>query len=177
MPRSSGAHASGPTTYFAEKQHFNQLWLWALVGGMAALFWYGAYRQLVQGESWGTNPAGNLSLFLAWLLAGVALPALFAFGHLRTEVREDGIAVRFVPFHLRRRVWPWDRIEEVRPRQYSPLREFGGWGIRIGPSGWAYNVSGDRGIEVTFRLGHRILIGTQEPEAFMRAVERARRQQ
>jgi hypothetical protein len=175
MPHSQSTGESGSGPYFIEKQRFNQPWIWALVVGLAALSWYGAFRQLVRGETWGANPAGDTSLFLVWLLAGVGLPALFAFGHLRTEVRDDGIAVRFVPFHLRARVWTWDRIERIVPREYSPFREFGGWGIRIGPSGWAYNVRGNQGIEVTFRAGHRILVGTQDPDGFMGAVERTRR--
>jgi hypothetical protein len=174
MARTSSARQPGARIYFTEKQRFTQPWIWALVGGIAALIWYGAFRQLVQGEAWGTNPAGDTALLLSWLLAGVGLPALFAFGHLRTEVRDDGIAVRFVPFHLRPRVWTWERIAGIQAREYSPLREFGGWGIRIGPSGWAYNVKGSQGIELTFRAGHRTLIGTQDPEGFMRAVAAAR---
>ncbi len=68
----------------------------------------------------------------------------------------------------------WDRIARVEARDYSPFRDYGGWGIRIGPRGWAYNVSGSQGIELTFTAGHRILIGTRDPEGFMRAVEQAR---
>jgi len=160
--------------HYTEQQRFTQPWLWAIILGMAAVFWHGAFRQLVRGEPWGTNPAGDIVLFLSWALAGLGFPLLFAYAHLRTEVRDDGIRVRFVPFHLRPRVWSWDRIARVEARDYSPFRDYGGWGIRIGPRGWAYNVSGSQGIELTFTAGHRILIGTRDPEGFMRAVEQAR---
>jgi hypothetical protein len=160
-------------TYFVEKQRFTQPWLWALILALAALVSYGGFRQLVEGVPWGSKPASDAVLVAIWLLAAIALPALFAFGHLRTEVRKDGIRVRFVPFHLRPRTWAWETIRRVEAREYSPLREFGGWGIRVGFRGWAYNVKGNHGIEVTFRAGHRVLIGTQDPDGFMRAVEEA----
>jgi hypothetical protein len=161
--------------WYVERQRFTQPWLWALILGMAAMVWHGAFRPLGRGEPWGTNPAGDIGLFIAWALAGLGIPLLFAYSHLRTEVRDDGIRVRFVPFHLRARVWGWDRIARVEALEYSPIRDYGGWGIRIGPRGWAYNVRGNQGVELTFTAGQRILIGTQDPDAFIRAVEQARR--
>lgn len=75
-------------------------------------------------------------MFLAWLLADLGPAMLFAFTHLRTEVRSNAICVRFFPFHLRRRCWTLDELESVTAREYSGFSEFGGWGIRVGPSDW-----------------------------------------
>ena len=158
---------------FTERQHYTQVWVWVLVLGVAALFWYGVWNQLVLGEPWGSNPASDRVLFVSWLLAGLALPILFAFTHLRTEVRSNAICVRFFPFHLRRRCWILDELESVTAREYSGLLEFGGWGIRIGPSGWAYNVKGRLGVQLRFRSGKKILIGTQDPEGFVAALDQA----
>lgn len=162
-------------TYFTERQRFTAWWLWILLLGAAALVWWAAWVQLVEGRPFGTNPASDWGMLLVWLLAGVALPWLFLAAQLRTEVRDDGIHVRFRPFHLRERSWSFDEIAGMEPRRYSPMKEFGGWGIRLGPAGWAYNTSGDLGIQLVLRSGKRILIGTQDPDGFMAGVAEARR--
>ena len=61
-------------------------------------------------------------------------------------------------------------IENVYPREYSPVAEYGGWGIRYGKSGSAYNMRGNRGIQLELKNGKEFLIGTQQPEPFMQAV-------
>jgi hypothetical protein len=159
--------------FYSEEQRFTQKWLWILILGPAALFSYGAYRQLLLGEAWGSNPASDIVLFGSWVLAGVAIPALFWFARLRTEVRADGIYVRFVPFHRRFRHWRFDEIERIEPKEYSPLGEYGGWGIRLGPSGWAYNVKGVNGVQLVLRSRRRIMIGTQDLDGFMGGVNDA----
>lgn len=162
--------------HFTERQRFTQWWLWAILVGPTVLFWYGAVRQLVLGMPWGNRPAPDFVLFLIWLLGGVLLPGLILLIHLRTEVRDDGVYLRFAPFHRRYVSWRFAEISEIAPRDYSPLREFGGWGVRVGASGMAYNVKGNKGIQITLRTGRRVLIGTQQPDRFMDAVERARKQ-
>lgn len=161
------------TPGFSERQHFTTPWLWVLILGLAALFTYGAWKQLILGEHWGSNPGPDWAILISWLVAGLALPALFASAHLRTEVRGDGIRIRFFPFHVRWRSWSYSEIESLEAREYSPLGEFGGWGIRIAPQGWAYNVSGRLGIQVVLQSGQRILIGTRDPEGFLAAVREA----
>jgi hypothetical protein len=57
-----------------------------------------------------------------------------------------------------------------------------GWGIRLTPTGWLWNVSGLARVEVQFDDGHRFRVGSDEPNRLaeallseMRAVERAAR--
>jgi hypothetical protein len=47
---------------------------------------------------------------------------------------------------------------------FRPIMEYGGWGIRRGANGWAYNVSGNRGVRLVFRDGSTFLIGSQRAE-------------
>jgi hypothetical protein len=54
------------------------------------------------------------------------------------------------------------------------LRDYGGWGIRKGRSGWAYNVSGDRGVRLTYTDGETLLIGSQRADELAKAIEVAR---
>ncbi len=55
------------------------------------------------------------------------------------------------------------------------MKEYGGWGVK----GWskdkmAYNVSGDRGVELTLKDGRRIMLGSQRAEELAGAIEAAR---
>ena len=149
--------------YFRETQRFTQWWVWVIIAAIAAGAWYGAYVQLIDGRPFGSNPAPDGVLALCWLLFGIGMPLLFSRLELETEVRDDGVYVRFFPFHLKFRYFPFSRIESAEARAYAPLLEYGGWGIRIGPAGRAYNVKGRWGVQLLIRAGQKLLIGTQEP--------------
>jgi len=41
---------------------------------------------------------------------------------------------------------------------------YSGWGIRITPSGWLFNVSGFRAVEIQMKNGEAYRIGSDEPE-------------
>ncbi|SDL02555.1 hypothetical protein SAMN04487898_11451 [Pedobacter sp. ok626] len=61
--------------------------------------------------------------------------------------------------------YSWDVIDKYYIRTYSPLGEYGGWGIRYSMSGqgMAYNVSGNKGLQLELNNGKKILIGTNNP--------------
>ena len=54
---------------------------------------------------------------------------------------------------------------------YDPIGEYGGWGIKYGKMGKAYNVSGNRGVQLEFADRKSILIGSQKPEQLDSAIE------
>ncbi|MHC4114629.1 MAG: hypothetical protein ACYSSL_04835, partial [Planctomycetota bacterium] len=64
-----------------------------------------------------------------------------------------------------------DDLSEYYARKYRPLLEYGGWGI-----GWslrkgrAYNVSGDKGVQLVFKSGKRLPIGSQRAEELEEAI-------
>lgn len=140
---------------FREVQRFRQPWLWALLGGVALLM-------LVLGPvSWG-------GLVVVGAVAG------FVFSlRLTTEVRADGIYLKMWPIHRSFRRIPWSEIEHYEARQYRPLREFGGWGVRWTPGKIAYNVRGNRGVWVERTDERSVLVGSQRPEEFVEAIGEA----
>ena len=71
------------------------------------------------------------------------------------------------------RHFSWAELEEIYVREYSPISEFGGWGWRFGMGGKAYNISGDQGIQLVFKNGKKLLIGTQKPVEAAEALKRA----
>ena len=97
---------------------------------------------------------------------------------LQTEVRTDGIYFKMWPLHWSFRRIPWSEVKryEVKryeAKQYRSLREFGGWGIRWTPGKLAYNVRGNQGVWIERTNGRAILVGSQTPEKFVKAIDEA----
>lgn len=171
--------------FFREEQRFTQPWIWWLLGGVLALvggvFGFGLVQQLVYDRPWGNNPMSDTSLVLAALTQVAVVGGLvwlFRAMRLVTEVRSDGLHVRFRPFV--RKHFPFETIRRCEARTYRPIAEYGGWGIRFGwgGRGKAYNVRGDRGVQLEFTDGKRLLIGSQRAEELEAAiVSRCRREE
>ncbi len=148
---------------FKEIQRFTQWWLWlVLVGSWVVLMYSLATVQ----------PQTTIAYFISFVV-GMLLPILFWQMRLMTRITEEGIYVRFVPFHFKEQFYPWESIESAQVRTYSPLMEYGGWGIKYGFNGQGkvFNVAGDQGLQLVFKSGEKLLIGTQKPieiQAFIR---------
>jgi hypothetical protein len=158
---------------FREVQRFRQPWLWLLVLGVAALIWWGALTQLLLGEPWGNRPAPDGAVAVLWLVFGVGLPLFFWSLRLVTEVRADGVYIRFIPFHWSFQHMPLTEVKQFEAKTYRPVLEYGGWGIRYGFGGKAYNVIGNRGVQLELTNGKRLLIGSQRPEEMVSAIQKA----
>lgn len=158
---------------FREEQRFNQIWILILVLIPIGLAWYGAIQQLLLHKPFGSHPAPDSILWIIWIVFGIAFPIFFFSVKLSTEVRYDGIYIRFFPFHREFRTLPFDAIKKYEVRDYSPLREFGGYGIRYGRSGKAYNVSGRRGVQLELVSGRKILIGSKNAGELAEAIRTA----
>ena len=142
-----------PPPLFSERQRFRQPVLWALLLGGLGLF----VTLMEQGR--GADPAR-----LPGLVVGGAVLLLvivfFAWIRLDTRLDQEGVHFRFFPFHRRERSIPWADVERAWVRSHRPIREFGGWGIRVGRGGRAYTVAGTTGLQLVLRDGTRILLGT-----------------
>ncbi|MHA8099091.1 hypothetical protein VR479_07345 [Aquirufa aurantiipilula] len=149
---------------FSETQKFNQWWLWVILVGFCAYFLVMAYKQLFQGIAFGDNPMSNEGL---WVTTGIfaAIVMLFLNLKLETYIDSKGIYVRFFPFHLTFKFFAFEELEKSYVRKYSPIWEYGGWGLRYGMfgKGKAFNVSGNQGLQLEFKDGSKLLIGTQKP--------------
>lgn len=158
-----------PTVYFRETQRFNQPWLWILLA-----------LPLVAAIAIPMATEGSLRLddFIGvGLTAAVIL--LLRLMKLETRLDSTGITVRFFPFHLKPRFFSLDNIASMEVTTYKPLQDYGGWGLRVGSKGAAFNTSGKNGMLVGFHeaqwlvLGKQknLMIGTQQPEALSKALE------
>lgn len=155
---------------FQEVQRPRHWYYWAFLVFLVLLIWSMAIFQLLLGEQVGDNPADDWVMLLILIFAGVAFPAFLLSVRLVVEVRADGLFVRFRPLHLHFVNVPLDEVTEIQTITFSPLGDFGGWGIRYGDGGKAYTVNGNRGVRLTYADGHRLLIGSLRPEELEMAI-------
>ncbi len=149
---------------FKEEQKQTQKWIWYLLIVLSATTLFGSIQQIVFNTPFGTHPIpdwGYIPLFgLLFLLSYLVMAS-----RLHTEISRDKIIYQYKPFHRRAKILPWDQVSECYVRLYSPVKEFGGWGMRTafnGKNGKAYNVSGNVGIQLELKDGKKILIGTNK---------------
>ena len=159
--------------FYREIQRFRQLWLWILILSIAAITLWGMIQQLFLGKPFGNNPAPDIVLVIIVVIFGFGFPYVFYKMNLTTEVRSDGIYYRFFPFHFSFHKIKLEDLVKYEARTYNPIRDYGGWGIRWGSKGKAYNVSGKRGVNLEFSDGKQLLIGSQKPEEFVEALNLA----
>ncbi len=155
---------------FKEVQRFRQWWVWLLVLLVAGVSWYGFIQQIILKKPFGNNPAPDPVMIMIWVIFGLFFPALFYSIKLVTEVRYDGLFVRFFPLQFHAHKISYGEIKNYEVRTYSALKEYGGYGIRLGARGKAYNVYGNKGIQIEFQDGKQLLVGTQRPEEFASAL-------
>lgn len=157
---------------FEETQTFHRVWwVMALVLGIGVLQWWFFYEQIIQGRPAGDNPAPDWMLILFWLLFGIGLPLFFWWMHLRVTVDDTAVTIQFRP--LTTRIVPIGEIQEAEAGRYSPLTDFGGWGIRGFGSRRAYSVHGNEGVTIRLTAGDQIIIGSQRPRELVWAINAA----
>ena len=128
--------------------------------------------QVILGNTFGPNPAPDIVLTVFFGIFGLALPVFFAAMNLTIEVRSDGLYYRFFPFHLTFRRIPHNQLKNAKVSIYHPLAEYGGWGIRFGLHGTAYNVSGNMGVRLSLDGRSPLLIGSRYPEKLLTSLTR-----
>ena len=165
--------------YFEEEQRFRQPWLWAILllslAVPLAIFGYGLVQQLVLKKPFGDRPTSDASLIItagSILVLAVGISVLFYKMKLVTKLDSGHLHILFSP--LKRRDIPLSDIAHWAACTYNPIRDYGGWGIKVGRRGWAYNVSGNRGVELQLANGKRLLIGSQRSEELAGAITLAK---
>lgn len=153
---------------YREEQRFRQVWIWLLLLLVVGVAWWGFLQQIVLGKAFGSNPAPDVVMGIIWLVFGIGFPLFFYYLKLIVEVGGGAIHIGFFP--LTSRTVEFKDIKSYEVRQYRPLLDYGGWGIRWSSKGTAYNVSGNRGVQLELADGKRILIGSQDPEGLAQAI-------
>lgn len=162
--RAGGNHSiMNKEVYFSERQRFRQLWLWGVLLGINVLIFYGLIQQIFLGQQFGDKPMSDGALIATSVLM-LLLSDLFFYFRLETSITADGIYVRFFPLQLKLKFYPWDTIQQSFVREYNPLSEYGGWGMRGLGNNRALNISGNKGIQLIMQDGKKLLIGTKKAD-------------
>lgn len=151
--------------FFTERQRFKQWWLWLILLGLNGLFLFGVFRQVILAKQFGDNPMSNAGLLTASGIS-IILTLLFVILRLDTVIKEDGVYVRIFPLQLKFKHYAWNDLTKSFVRQYAPIAEFGGWGMRLGlfGRGKAITISGNSGLQLECKNKDKLLIGTNKPE-------------
>ncbi len=144
---------------FNEKQRFTQWWIWVIIFMACIIPLWQIYTAIINYQNALSNPSTYIGLITILLLMGLLLST-----KLETKIQNDGINVRFIPFIFKYKVYNWDLIDKVYLRKYNPIVEYGGWGLRGFGKNRAFNISGNQGLQLEFKDGRRLLIGTHKPD-------------
>ncbi len=108
---------------------------------------------------------------VGWLFLLVPLGLVFNLLCQKTTVTDHNLTVTFgaiLPLYRKHIALPL--IAAAEAVTYSPIADYGGWGIRGWGRNIALNARGNRGVRLTLQNGSRVLVGSQRPEELTQAL-------
>ncbi len=158
---------------FKEEQRFTQWWLWLILGSALLSIVIPVANEL-SAQSWDTGSEDFSRLILYGSVAVlfiVAVLIVLLLSRLKTKITYDGIFITFPPLKRKSYRIEVQEIERFEIRKYRAKREYGGYGFRSRrTSGQAYTISGNIGLQLYFKNGKKLLIGTQKKQAIESAM-------
>ncbi len=180
---------------YKEEQKNKALWIKLMMIAVSLVvlvpFYVGLYKQLVLGISFGKQEMSNggLVLFVLMMTVIILVADWIVFGSkLVIEIDTQSVKFRYPPLIPKYRVIHRSTIKSYEVRQYKPVWEYGGWGIKAGRTrggifnkkhrkrlssrNMAYTISGNKGLQLYLKNGREVLLGTERPEAIAKAMKR-----
>lgn len=152
---------------YKEEQKFTQWWLWLILIGIGIMPLIGIYKLNIIGGTYGSKPMSDLGLIIFSILI-YGIIALFLVMRLKTEITQDEICIKFIPFTKRQVNW-----KQVKSAEIITYGFIGGWGIRFGTKyGIVYNTKGNKGLAIELLNGKKFLVGTQKESELTLALEK-----
>ncbi len=113
--------------------------------------------------------------FVLWwvslVLIASLVPAIFMYGGLQVKVTREEITVGFGILNSKVLKLKTDEIADIELMEFSPIADFGGYGIRFGKGMTAYFMRGTRGVKVNTLNGKHYLLGSDKPEELYAVVQ------
>lgn len=128
--------------------------------------------QVFLGHPWGKQPVSNASV-IGWTVFLWLVYFRLVTVRLVTDVRPGELSVAMRGLWRERRI-PLGEIKSAETVTYDPVRDYGGYGVRITRRGTAYIAGGHRGVRLELVKGGAVLIGSQRPDELVSAITRQR---
>lgn len=163
---------------FKEEQRFTQWWLWLiLIASVLAVlipFVWGIYSQTVLDEPFGDQPMSTEGLVITGIFSVLLIVFIFLVvirAKLKTKITNVGVFICYPPFVKKWKKFIPEEIEKYQIRTFKANREYGGYGMKKRrKTGQAYIISGNIGLQLYFKNGKKLLIGTQKKRAIAYAM-------
>ena len=155
---------------FYEKQRLTQWWLWVLVVVAQLIPMFINFRKLYLAGLTG-KPEILFSTVGIWLLVFVLSLLLIYSIKLETKITEQGVYVRMFPLGFSFKFYPFSNMLAYYVRKYHPVREYGGWGYKGRHNNRSLSIRGDRGLQLEFPNGNKLLIGTQRHQELLEVLK------
>lgn len=95
--------------------------------------------------------------------------SVFIFWSLTVVVTQDRLAVWFGPGLIRKTFL----VSDIHDARLVRNPWYYGWGIRLTPHGWLFNVSGFDAVELELTNHRKFRIGTDDPQQLLAAIQQA----
>ena len=155
---------------FTEKQKFNQSFVYI---GISICLIIVVFTIIYEWKRFANESLGEQIAAIMGLIIILLVIVLFTLLKLETKIDEYGVKYKFYPFHRSFKYISWSSIAKCYIREYSPILEYGGWGIKSSFKkniGNSYTTRGSIGLQLVLKNGKKILIGTQKKEQLVRAL-------
>lgn len=101
---------------------------------------------------------------------GLAIGITHLFAHMRVTVDNTAVIVKFTTGWPQRRV----ALDDIVRTSVVTMSAVHGWGIRAVPGGWLWRAGGRRAVRLDRVSGRALIIGNDEPEALVAAINSRR---
>jgi hypothetical protein len=105
-----------------------------------------------------------LAIWVAVIYVVLALISFMLYGGFRTIITGDRIVIKMGVIGIPLLKLNMADITAAETHSFSPLKDFGGYGIRLNREMKAYYLSGNQGVKLTMSNGKKYLIGSDHPD-------------
>ena len=147
---------------YHEEQNIKKSWLLLLAAmPLLASLSIVVYRSL----HW---PNFSMAIHLVFVGASMLFFFWFLFLKLITRLNKEYLEVHFRGLPFAKCKISLNTIKQVKAVEYSPITDYGGWGLRYSVSGKGrcYTLSGNQGVLLEFHEGKNLLIGSKNAAEF-----------